>query len=247
MALACMEETPSAPPVGGGKSSPAPIISMTPVGPAPTPQFPPPQHRADGPGRGNANFSGPGHEWSHHSRGSRDERHHAQHYGQHHQGHRGARGQGFKRCEEWRVVAEGVVGGLVGGVGGEDSVGCAVAGGAPTGGVTVGGQSKGGAVGLGYDRGHGDTGRCVFGHDLFPAGGVGWRNTADLGPGVVSAVVTEPVTVSANVNSAGDVATTGPIVAPPVVQTQTDDDLSSLEQRTATRKVYARMIWIHVF
>ena len=81
--------------------------------------------------------------------------------------------------------------------------------------------------------------RCVPGTKIFPAGGVGWRNTADLGPGVVPAGVVEPQTVSAN--SAGNVAPTIPIVAPPVVQTQPDDDLPSLEQRTATRKAYACM------
>ena len=77
-------------------------------------------------------------------------------------------------------VAGRVVGGLVGGVG----VG-AVARGAPIArGVMGGGPSIDGTVGLGYDGGHGDTGRCVSGHDIFSAGGVGWRNTADLGPGL---------------------------------------------------------------
>ena len=54
-------------------------------------------------------------------------------------------------------------------------------------------------------------------------------------------MVTEPVTVSANAHSAGNVSQTIPIVAPPVVQIQTDDDLPCLEQRTATRMAYARM------
>ena len=83
---------------------------MTPVGPAPQPQLPPPQQLTDGPERRNANFFGPGHEGSHHASGSRDDRFHAQHYGQHHQGHRGARGQGFKRCNELGGVAGRVVG-----------------------------------------------------------------------------------------------------------------------------------------
>ena len=52
------------------------------------------------------------------------------------------------------------------GVGGDDSGGSAVAGGVPiAGGVMDGGPSIGGSVGLGYDGGHGDTGRCVPGHD----------------------------------------------------------------------------------
>eukprot|EP00904_Undaria_pinnatifida_P004270 jgi/Undpi1/13844/HiC_scaffold_9.g03495.m1 len=75
MALACMGETSSAPPVGGGSSS-SPTISMTPVGPAHPPQFSHPQHRTDGPGRGSTNFSGP--EGSHHPRGPRDDRFHGQ-------------------------------------------------------------------------------------------------------------------------------------------------------------------------
>ena len=40
MALACMGEAPSAPLAGGGLSSSAPTIYMTPVGPAPPPQIP---------------------------------------------------------------------------------------------------------------------------------------------------------------------------------------------------------------
>ena len=104
-----------------------------------------------------------------------------------------------------------------------------------------GGPSIGGTVGLGYDGSHGDTGRCVLGHEFLPAGGVGQSNTADLGPGVVSAVVTEPVTAVANANSAGNVSPTVPIVASPVVQNLLDDDLPRLEQRTATRKTYARV------
>ena len=183
MALACMGETPSAPPAGGGSSSSAPTVSMTPVGPAHSPQFPPPQHMADDPGRVNVNFSGPEHEGTHHNRGFRDDRYHAQHCGQHHQDHRGARGQGFKKCDELAGVAESVVGALEGGVGGDDSGG--VAEGVPiSGGVLGGGPSIGGTVGLGYDGSHGDTGRCVPGHEFFPAGGVGKSNTADLGPGV---------------------------------------------------------------
>ena len=51
--MACMGETPSAQPAGGGSSSSAPTISMTPVEPALLPQFPHSQHMADGPGRGN--------------------------------------------------------------------------------------------------------------------------------------------------------------------------------------------------
>ena len=47
-------------------------------------------------------------------------------------------------------------------------------------------------------------------------------------------MVTEPVTVSANANSAGNVAPTLPIVAPPVVQTPPDDDLPK-------PKAYSRM------
>ena len=104
MALACMGETPSAPPAGGGSS--APTVSMTPVGPGRPPQFPPPQHQTDDPERRNVNFSGRGHEGSHRTRGSRDDQFHAQHDGQHHQGHRGARGQGFKRCDELGGVAD---------------------------------------------------------------------------------------------------------------------------------------------
>ena len=115
-------------------------------------------------------------------------------------------------------VAGRVVGVLEGGVGSEGIGGSAVAGGAPiAGGVMGGGPSTGGTVESGYDGGHGDTGRCVPGHDFFPAGGVDWRNMADSGLGVVSVVVTEPVTVSANANSAGNVAPTVSIVAPPVV------------------------------
>ena len=53
--------------------------------------------------------------------------------------------------------------------------------------------------------------------------------------------MTEPVTAVANENSAGNVAPTVPIVAPPVVQNQLNDDLPSLEHRTATRKAYAPM------
>ena len=61
---------------------------------------------------------------------------------------------------------------LEGGVGGDDSGGSAVAGGAPIGGGAMGGgPSIGGTVGLGYEGGHGDTGRCVPGHDSFS----GWR------------------------------------------------------------------------
>ena len=128
----------------------------------------------------------------------------------------------------------------MGGVGGDDCGGGAVAGEAPiAGGVMGGAPNICGAVELGYYGGHGDTGRCGPGHEYFPAGGVGWRNTAELGPGAVPAGMTEPQTVSAN--SAGYVAPTVPIVAPPVVQAQPDDDLPSLEQRTATRKAYVRM------
>ena len=47
MALACMGETPSAPSVAGGSSSSATTVSMTPVGPAHPPRFPPPQQMAD--------------------------------------------------------------------------------------------------------------------------------------------------------------------------------------------------------
>ena len=61
-------------------------------------------------------------------------------------------------------VAGRLVGGLVRGVGGDDGGGSAVAGGSPiAGGVLGGGPSIGGTVGLGYDGGHGDTGRCVPG------------------------------------------------------------------------------------
>ena len=42
-----------------------------------------------------------------------------------------------------------------------------------------GDPSIGGTFGLGYDGGHGDTGRWIPGREFFPAGGVGWRNTAN--------------------------------------------------------------------
>ena len=135
------------------------------------------QHLTDGRERRNANWSGPGHEGSHHTRGSRDGRFHAQHYVRHYQGHRGARGQGFKGCDELGGLAGRVVVDLEGVVGGDGSGGSAVAGGVPiAGGVMGGGPSVGGTVGLDYNGSHDDSGRLVPGHECLSAGGVCWRN-----------------------------------------------------------------------